>query len=87
MKVTINNVRTKEQLAKLLGNKLMMSEEDMLKVLNDNELCGKLEKDTNNIIGLFLADTYQFLWDIEPEKLLESMKKYSDSFWTSDLME
>ena len=46
-----------------------------------------LEKDTNNVTGLFLADTYQFLWDIEPAKLLESMKKFSDSFWTSDRKE
>lgn len=87
VKVTINNIRTKEQLAKLLGDKMMMSKEDMLKALNDNELCAKLEKDTNNVIGLFLADTYQFLWDMEPEELLESMKKYSDSFWTSDRKE
>ena len=87
VKVTINNIRTKSQLAKLLGKKLMMEEGDMLKALNDKDLCASLEKDTNNVTGLFLADTYQFLWDIEPAKLLESMKKFSDSFWTSDRKE
>lgn len=84
VKVTINNIRTKAQLAKLLGNKLMMDEDEMLKVLNDRQLCESLEKDTNNVTGLFLADTYQFLWDIEPSKLLESMKKYSDGFWSDE---
>ncbi len=87
VKVTINNIRTKDQLANLLGEKLMMSKEEMLKALNDSELCGTLEKDTNNVTGLFLADTYQFLWDIEPTKLLESMKKFSDSYWNSERKE
>lgn len=84
VKVTINNIRTKAQLAKLLSTKLMMDSVEMLKALNDQQLCASLEKDTNNVTGLFLADTYQFLWDIEPVKLLESMKSYSDNFWTSD---
>lgn len=87
VKVTINNIRTKEQLAKLLGKKLMMDEADFLKALNDKELCSSLEKNPDNVTGLFLADTYQFLWDVEPAKLLESMKKFSDSFWDSDRKE
>ena len=87
VKVTVNNIRTKEQLAALMGRKLMMDKADMLKALNDAELCRSLEKDTNNVTGLFLADTYQFLWDIEPTKLLESMKKFSDTFWNSDRKE
>lgn len=87
IKVTINNIRTKEQLAKLLGKKLMMDEADFLKALNDKELCSSLEKNPDNVTGLFLADTYQFLWDVEPAKLLESMKKFSDSFWNSDRKE
>jgi UPF0755 protein len=87
VKVTINNIRTKEQLAKLLGKKLMMDEADFLKALNDKELCSSLEKNPDNVTGLFLADTYQFLWDVEPAKLLESMKKFSDSFWNSDRKE
>jgi UPF0755 protein len=87
VKVTINNIRTKDQLAKLLGKKLMMDENDFLKALNDKDLCASLEKNPDNVTGLFLADTYQFLWDIEPAKLLESMKKFSDSFWNSDRKE
>ena len=87
IKVTINNIRTKEQLAKLLGKKLMHDDADFLKAFNDKDLCASLEKNPDNVTGLFLADTYQFLWDVEPVKLLESMKKFSDSFWDSDRKE
>ncbi|MBQ6278883.1 MAG: endolytic transglycosylase MltG [Muribaculaceae bacterium] len=87
IKVTINNIRTKEQLAKLLSKKLMHDDADFLKAFNDKDLCASLEKNPDNVTGLFLADTYQFLWDVEPVKLLESMKKFSDSFWDSDRKE
>ena len=87
IKVTINNIRTKEQLAKLLGKKLMHDDADFLKAFNDKDLCASLEKNPDNVTGLFLADTYKFLWDVEPVKLLESMKKFSDSFWDSDRKE
>ena len=87
VKVTINNIRTKEQLATLLGKKLMRSKEDFLAALNDKELCSSLEKTTDNVTGLFLSDTYQFLWDVEPVKLLQYMKKFSDNFWTDERKE
>ena len=79
VKVTINNIRTKEQLAKLLGKKLMMDEADFLKALNDKELCSSLEKNPDNVTGLFLADTYQFLWD-DRDEIGHSCSSYINFF-------
>ncbi|MBR6431861.1 MAG: endolytic transglycosylase MltG, partial [Muribaculaceae bacterium] len=87
VKVTINSIRTKEDLAKRLANRLMMSKEDMLKALNDKELCAKYDKTPDNITGIFLPDTYQFLWDVEPAKLIEHMAKYSNNFWNGERKE
>ncbi len=39
---------------------------------------------TDNVTGLFMADTYQFLWDVEPAKLMQHMKKFSDQFWNDE---
>ena len=83
IKVTINNIRTKDDLASRLASKLMMTKQEMLEVLNNKEMCAAFDKNPDNITGLFLPDTYQFLWDVEPTKLLENMKKYSDKFWSS----
>ena len=66
---------------------LMMSQDDMLKALNNKELCAKHDKTPDNIIGIFLPDTYQFLWDLEPEKLIEHMAKYSNNFWNDERKE
>lgn len=87
VKVTINSIRTKEDLAKRLASRLMMSKEEMLKALNDKELCAKYDKNPDNITGTFLPDTYQFLWDIEPAKLIEHMAKYSNNFWNDERKE
>ena len=84
VKVTINNLRTKEDLAARLSKNLMHSKEEFLEALNDEELCKSLDMNTDNITALFLPDTYQFLWDIEPAKLIKHMKKFSDQFWNEE---
>ena len=62
----------------------MHSKEEFLEALNDEELCKSLDMNTDNITALFLPDTYQFLWDIEPAKLIKHMKKFSDQFWNEE---
>lgn len=83
VKLTLNNLRTKEDLAKRIAKKLMMTKEELLAALNDKDLCATYGLTPDNITSIFLPDTYQFLWDIEPEKLIEHMNKYSDRFWSS----
>jgi len=87
IKITINNIRTKEDLAKRLSKKLMMSKEDILDALNSKELCAIYDKNPDNIMSIFLPDTYQFQWDVEPAKLIEQMSKYSDKFWNDERKE
>lgn len=84
VKVTINNLRTKEDLAARLSKTLMRPKEEFLAAFNDEELCKSVGMTTDNVTGLFLADTYQFLWDVEPAKLLQHMKKFSDQFWNAE---
>lgn len=87
VKLTLNNLRTKEDLANRIAKKLMMTKDEMLATLNNKELCANYDLTPDNITSVFLPDTYQFLWDIEPAKLLEHMSKYSDKFWNSERKE
>lgn len=84
VKVTINNLRTKEDLAARLAKTLMRPKEEFLAAFNDKELCQSMGMTTDNVTGLFMADTYQFLWDVEPAKLMQHMKKFSDQFWNDE---
>ena len=87
IKLTLNNLRTKEDLAKRIAKKLMMTKDEMLAALNDKELCAAHGLNPDNITSVFLPDTYQFMWDVEPAKLLEHMCKYSDKFWNDERKE
>lgn len=82
--VTLNNIRTKEELADLLSAKLMMTRSEILSLLNDAEVCRRYEKTPENIVTLFLPDSYDFYWDITPKQLLEKMDIYHSEFWNSE---
>lgn len=84
IKITINNIRTKEDLAARFAKKFMRDKEEFLQAFNDKELCQSVGMNPDNVTGIFLPDTYQFLWDIEPAKLMQHMKKFSDKFWNDE---
>lgn len=87
VKLTLNNLRTKDDLAKRIAKKLMISKEEMLAALNDKDLCSAYGLNPDNVTSIFLPDTYQFLWDVEPAKLIEHMAKYSDRYWDDERKE
>lgn len=80
--LTVQPVRTKEQLAERLSEKLMMQKDELLAIMNDNDSCAKYDLDTATIITLFIPNTYEMYWNISANKLLSKMKKESDKFWT-----
>lgn len=82
VKLTFNTIRTKTQLAERLSAKLAFSETDLLSQLNNFQKVAALQTDTNNVIALFIPDTYEVYWTISVDQLLEKMKKAYDRFWT-----
>lgn len=87
VKITINNIRTKDQLLSLLSDKLMLSKDDFNKILSNEKYCEAIGSDTINIIGTILPDTYEFYWDITPGKLMDSFKKQYDKFWNNQRLD
>ncbi len=84
VRLTFNNVRTKKDLAEKVTKHLRMSESDMLTALCDPNICAKYETNLENIISLFIPNTYEVYWDISPEDLIHRMKKEYDKFWTEE---
>ncbi len=82
--LTIPSVRTVERLSAELGERLMIDSSIIINTLRDSITCAAYHLDTNNIIGMFIPNTYEIYWNIPVTKLLSRMKKESDSFWTSD---
>jgi UPF0755 protein len=84
--LTIQPVRTKEQLAERLSGKLMIQKDELLAIMNNNDSCAKFGLDTATIITLFMPNTYEVYWNLSANKLLSKMKQESDKFWTKERM-
>ena len=84
VRFTFNNVRTLDEWAERWGNTFMDSADEMRKALKDSALCAKYDKTPQTIACLLMPDTYEFYWDITPEKTLDRLNDYYNDFWTSE---
>ena len=84
IRFTFNNVRTLEEWTQRWGETFLAGPDEMRKVLNDSAMCAKYGKTPQTIACLLMPDTYEFYWNITPEKMLDRMNDYYNEFWTSE---
>ena len=82
--LVIPSVRTKQRLAAYLGERLMVDSTAISRALSDTALCSAYGHDTLTILCLFIPNTYEVFWDIEPDQLLARMEKESRHFWRGE---
>ena len=83
-KLVIYNIRTKEELASLVGRTLEIDSVAFLAKLDDPDFCLGYGFDTNNIIDLFIADNYELKWNTTIIDFTNVMKVYYEKFWQGD---
>ena len=76
-----NNIRIKEELAGHISEQLETDSVSILKLLNDADYLQKFGFTPNNIMSMFIPNTYQVYWDISAEKFMEKMNKEYKTFW------
>lgn len=84
MTVTFNSVRLKSDLVQRVGTKFEFGPDALAKRLNDPATCRKFGFDTTTIVCLFLPNTYEFFWTINPDAFLERMGTEYKRFWTPE---
>lgn len=84
IRFTFNNVRTLDEWTQRWGETFLAGPDEMRKVLNDSAMCAKYGKTPQTIACLLMPDTYEFYWNITPEKMLDRMNDYYNEFWTSE---
>ena len=84
IRFTFNNVRTLDEWTKRWGETFMEGPDAMRKVINDSAICAKYGKTPQTIACLLMPDTYEFYWNISPEKMLDRMNDYYNDFWTAE---
>lgn len=84
VRLTFNNIRTKQQLAARLGTELMADSTSILKLLNDTAFLAHYNLNPNTAISLFIPNTYEVFWNMNARQLFERMNKEYTKFWTDE---
>jgi UPF0755 protein len=82
VKLVFNNIRIKEELAGHISEQLEFDSVTLLKLLNDAVYLKAFGFTTDNVISMFIPNTYEVYWDISAEKFMERMNKEYLAFWT-----
>ncbi|MBP5306660.1 MAG: endolytic transglycosylase MltG [Paludibacteraceae bacterium] len=82
VRLSFNNVRTREQLCARLSAPLMLDSADVARTLASDSLQNACGLDSANILCLFLPDTYEFYWTVTPVELFDKFRNAYDDFWT-----
>jgi len=84
VRLTFNNIRTKEQLAAKLGLQLMADSTSILKLLNDTAFLATYHVNPYTSISLFVPNTYEVFWNMNAKDLFKRMDKEYSAFWTDE---
>lgn len=86
VKVTFNNIRTLNQLAGKIGKQIEADSSQIINFLSDesNFISDGFRKE--NIIALFVPDTYEFYWNTNARELYLRMLKEYSLFWNDKRM-
>jgi len=84
IKITFNNIRTKEQLAGRLGSQLMIDSLEIIYMLNDYSFLETYELTPETVPAIFIPNTYEVYWNVSSIALFERMWNEYNRFWSEN---
>ncbi len=84
LKITFNNLRTLDQLASVIGKKLMVDSTELIQLFQDKQYINNLGFNYETLPGLFIPNTYEMYWNTDAKGFVQRMKKEYDRFWTKE---
>jgi UPF0755 protein len=89
VKLVINKIRTKEELAGLIGERIdsNIDSTELLAFFNNNDSLQQFGVDTCTLLAKVLPYTYEISWAEHPAQLLQRFASSWQQFWTEDQRE
>ena len=84
IRLTFNNIRTRDQLAEKISLQIEASESDLKHTLNDEMFLSSLGFNSEDIMTIFLPNTYEFYWNTSSEQFIQRMTKEFNKFWSAE---
>ena len=82
--LVITKIRTREDLAKKVGNLFEFDSLQMNNLLNNNEKLKEYGLDTNTVMAVVMPYTYSEVWNSTPESIFEEFQTAYKKFWTNE---
>ena len=84
VKVTFNNVRNLKDVSSKLSQYLEADSAQINEAFIDQEFLSENNFNINNIISIFIPNTYEFYWNTSASELRKRMLREYKSFWNRD---
>lgn len=86
-KVILNNIRTKKQLAEIVGKNLEANPDVLYAMLNDKYFLKQYGLTEENSMIIFIPNTYEFYWNTSAEQFFDRMMLEYKRFWNDNRKE
>lgn len=87
VKVTFNNIRTKQQLAKCLSEQLLVDSASIASLLNDANFLKDYGMKPETAVCLFIPNTYEMYWSVSARGLVDKFYSEYKRFWNQERLE
>lgn len=84
VRVTVNPARIPSQLAGRLARQLDADSTAFMEAFTDRQLATRMGFDSLTFFSMFIPNTYEFYWTVEPTEFVERMHREYDRFWTAE---
>ena len=81
VKLTFNNLRTKEDLAGLVSKYIEADSSSIIDYITKSDFLQKLQLNQHNVACLFIPNTYEFYWNTSAEEFVNRMIREYSNFW------
>ena len=82
--VVFNNIRTKQQFCDRVAEQIEATSPALMNLLNDHDYTGRLGFNPDNILAMFIPNTYELYWNTSADRFLQRMAKEYKKFWTTE---
>jgi UPF0755 protein len=82
--LVITKLRTREDLASMIGRKFECDSSEFMRFLNDTDSLNNYGLDTNTMMTMVFPDTYTYYWNTSPSRIIRKIDAGANTFWTPE---
>lgn len=80
--LVITKLRTKEDLASMVGRKFECDSVAFMAYLNNTDSLKQFDLDSNTVMTAVFPNTYTYFWNTTPSKIFAKLRSNYETFWT-----